>query len=149
MFLEETQSESIIVAATNHPKLLDRALFRRFEAVIEFSPPSKVVAEKVLRSRLALLETTGLEWPKVVHAATGLSHADIARACEDAAKDAILAHRARIETRELVLALAERRAAHKPARGYNGKKWRRHVTGSTLSLLHLHRRKHTEAILGK
>ncbi len=116
LFLEETQSESIIVAATNHPKLLDRALFRRFEAVIEFSPPSKVVAEKVLRSRLALLETTGLEWPKVVHAATGLSHADIARACEDAAKDAILAHRARIETRELVRALTERRAAHKPAR---------------------------------
>ena len=34
-----------------------------------------------------------------------------------AAKDAILAHRARIETRELVRALAERRAAHKPARG--------------------------------
>ena len=116
LFLEETQSESIIVAATNHPKLLDRALFRRFEAVIEFSPPSKGVAEMVLRSRLALLETTGLEWPKVVHAATGLSHADIARACEDAAKDAILAHRARIETRELVRALTERRAAHKPAR---------------------------------
>ncbi len=117
LFLEETHSESIIVAATNHPKLLDRALFRRFEAVIEFSPPSEDVAEKVLRSRLALLETTGLEWPKVVRAANGLSHADIARACEDAAKDAILAHRARIETRELVRALAERRAAHKPARG--------------------------------
>jgi AAA+ superfamily predicted ATPase len=117
LFLEEDQSESIIVAATNHPKLLDRALFRRFEAVIEFRLPSKDVTEKVLRSRLAMLDTTGLEWPKVVHAATGLSHADIARACEHAAKEAILAHRTRVETKELLRALSERRAAHKPAHG--------------------------------
>ena len=117
LFLEEDQSESIIVAATNHPKLLDSALFRRFESVIEFRLPSKEVAEKVLRSRLALLDTVELDWPKVVHAATGLSHADMARACEHAAKEAILAHRARVETRELVRALAERRATHKTARG--------------------------------
>lgn len=117
LFLEEDQSESIIVAATNHPNLLDRALFRRFEGVIEFRLPSKEVTEKVLRSRLAMLDTTGLEWPKVVHAATGLSHADIARACEHAAKEAILAHRARVETKELLRALSERRGAHKPAHG--------------------------------
>jgi len=116
-FLEEDQSESVIVAATNHPKLLDRALFRRFEAVIEFRLPSEDVAEKVLRSRLALLDTTGLDWPKVVHAATGLSHADIARACEHGAKEAILAHRTSVETKELLRALSERRTAHKPAHG--------------------------------
>ena len=61
LFLEEDQSESIIVAATNHPKLLDSALFRRFESVIEFRLPSKEVAEKVLRSRLALLDTVELD----------------------------------------------------------------------------------------
>ena len=38
-FLEQDQSDSLIVAATNHPKLLDRALFRRFDDVIEFALP--------------------------------------------------------------------------------------------------------------
>lgn len=111
LFLEQDQSESIIVAATNHPKLLDRALFRRFEAVIEFALPSRDVAEKVLRSRLGLLNTSQIEWQKVLQAAERLSHGDLSRACEHAAKKAILAHRTRVETTELVEALSERRTA--------------------------------------
>ena len=35
-FLENDASTSLIVAATNHPKLLDRALFRRFDSVVEY-----------------------------------------------------------------------------------------------------------------
>src|SRR5208283_3998062 len=72
-FLEQDDSESIIVAATNHPKLLDRALFRRFDAVIEYGPPSREIAEKVMRSRLALLDTSQVEWGKAARAAAGLS----------------------------------------------------------------------------
>jgi SpoVK/Ycf46/Vps4 family AAA+-type ATPase len=36
-FLEEDDSEGLIVAATNHPELLDPALFRRFDDVIEYA----------------------------------------------------------------------------------------------------------------
>ena len=112
LFLEQDQSESIIVAATNHPKLLDRALFRRFEAVIEFALPSRDIAEKALRSRLTLLDTSQIDWSKILQAVDGLSHADLTRACEQAAKRAILAHRTRVATGELVDALSERRNAH-------------------------------------
>lgn len=35
-FLERDTSESLIIAATNHPKLLDRALFRRFDDIIGY-----------------------------------------------------------------------------------------------------------------
>jgi ATP-dependent 26S proteasome regulatory subunit len=111
-FLELDDSESLIVAATNYPKLLDRALFRRFESVIEYPLPSKDVAERVLRARLALLDTSRVDWHQVLKASEGLSHADLTRACEQAAKNAILAHRRNIETGELVEALSERRAAH-------------------------------------
>ncbi len=111
-FLELDDSESLIVAATNHPKLLDRALFRRFESVIEYPIPSQEVAERVLKARLALLDTAHVDWQEVLKASKGLSHADLARACEQAAKNAILAHRRTIETHELVEALSERRAAH-------------------------------------
>jgi hypothetical protein len=39
-FLEQDESDSLILAATNHPAILDRALFRRFDAVVEYALPS-------------------------------------------------------------------------------------------------------------
>lgn len=110
-FLEQDESDSIIVAATNHPQILDRALFRRFDAVFEYRLPSEDVAGAVMRSRLALLDTSLVQWSKVLDAAKELSHSDLTRACEHAAKNAILQHRTRIDTTELVDALIERRAA--------------------------------------
>lgn len=110
-FLEQDDFDSIIVSATNHPSLLDRALLRRFDAVIEYGLPTPAVAEQVLRSRLALLKTSRVNWKKVLSAAAGLSHAELARACEHAAKDAILARRTTVETSDLVAALIQRRSA--------------------------------------
>ena len=52
-FLELDASDSLIIAATNHPQLLDRAIFRRFDAVIEYPLPSRDVIRKVIRNRLA------------------------------------------------------------------------------------------------
>jgi len=109
-FLEQDDSDSIIVAATNHPQILDRALFRRFDSVIEYRLPSEDIAEKVMRSRLVLLDTSQVDWRKAIDAAEGLSHSDITRACEQGAKNAILQHHTRVDTAELVKALIERRA---------------------------------------
>ena len=39
MFVEQDDSESIVLAATNHPELLDRALYRRFDDIIPFTRP--------------------------------------------------------------------------------------------------------------
>jgi len=112
-FLEQDDSDSIIVAATNHPEILDKALFRRFDSVIEYRLPSKKISEVVMRARLALLETSHIEWSNVLEAAEGLNHSDLTRACEYAAKNAILKHRTRIETPELIEALIERRPTHR------------------------------------
>ena len=108
-FIEHDDSDSIIVAATNHPGLLDRALMRRFDAVIQYALPSKTVALDVLKNRLALLKTTTVKWATVQKATEGLSHAELARACENAVKNAILGRRTSLETAELVEALKERR----------------------------------------
>ena len=111
-FLEQDESDSIIVAATNHPQILDKALFRRFDSVIEYRLPSPGIADDVMRTRLALLDTSRVEWPKVLEVTKGMSHSDLTRACEHAAKNAILQHQTRIETAELVEALSERRSTH-------------------------------------
>jgi SpoVK/Ycf46/Vps4 family AAA+-type ATPase len=107
-FLELDESESIVVAATNHPMLLDRALFRRFDAVIEYTLPSRDIVEKIIRGRLGLVDTSQVVWTDVLEAAKGLSHSDVTRACEQAAKKTILAHRTRLSSSELVEALRER-----------------------------------------
>jgi SpoVK/Ycf46/Vps4 family AAA+-type ATPase len=111
-FLEHDDSDSLIVAATNYPQLLDRALMRRFDSVIRYALPDKAVALNVLKNRLGLLRTPKVKWAIVQKAANGLSHAEIARACEGAVKNAILGHRTHVDTIELVHALKERRSAH-------------------------------------
>jgi SpoVK/Ycf46/Vps4 family AAA+-type ATPase len=63
-FLEHNQSSSIIVAATNHPQLLDRAVFRRFDSVIEFPLPTAEIARAVIRNRLASINARGLSWTR-------------------------------------------------------------------------------------
>lgn len=111
-FLELDESDSLILGATNHVTLLDRALFRRFDNVIEYPLPSLVIAEKVMKARLSLLDASSIAWDKAVAATKGLSHADITRACEQAAKNAILEHSTAVNTHELISALEERRATH-------------------------------------
>jgi SpoVK/Ycf46/Vps4 family AAA+-type ATPase len=111
-FLEMDDSESLAIGATNHVKLLDRALFRRFDAVLEYSLPSKEIAMKVMRGRLSLLDTTEVEWSEAASAAESLSHAEITHACEQAAKNAILEHTTKVRNDALVSALKERRSTH-------------------------------------
>jgi len=111
-FLEQDDSDSIVLGATNHVGLLDRALFRRFDAVFEYSIPTEEIATRVMRGRLALLDTRNIKWNAAAKAADGLSHAEIAMACEQAAKNAILDHTTTLRASELVAALAERRGMH-------------------------------------
>jgi SpoVK/Ycf46/Vps4 family AAA+-type ATPase len=111
-FLELDESDSLVIGATNHVALLDRALFRRFDSVVEYPLPSSVIAVQVMKARLSLLDASAIDWDKAVGAAQGLSHADITRACEQAAKNAILKHSTTISTSELIDTLEERRATH-------------------------------------
>lgn len=107
-FLEEDTSESIIIAATNHSQLLDNALFRRFDTVMDFALPDDKSVEAVIKNRLASFQTSNLSWPRIVPAARGLSHAEIVTAAEHAAKRAVLDGRTRVRTDEVVTALEER-----------------------------------------
>ncbi|MBN0712873.1 AAA family ATPase, partial [Pseudomonas aeruginosa] len=85
LFVEQDDSESIIVAATNHPELLDKALYRRFDDIIRFEKPCDDQIQKIIENRLAMFETRSLAWNEVTAAAHGLSAAEVTRACEDAA----------------------------------------------------------------
>lgn len=108
-FLELDDSDSLVIGATNHVGLLDQALFRRFDAVFEYELPTPDIAVEVMQARLALLETSAVDWEAATASADGLSHAELTRACEQAAKDALLKDTTALETGGLVAALDERR----------------------------------------
>lgn len=108
-FLEEDDSEGLVVAATNHPELLDPALFRRFDDVIEYALPTNEVAERILQARLSSFDTRGLDWKAAVTGGGGLSQAELSRAAADAAKLAVLDDRKRVTLDDLATAIAERR----------------------------------------
>jgi SpoVK/Ycf46/Vps4 family AAA+-type ATPase len=107
-FLDEQDSQSLLVAASNHPQLLDRALFRRFDLVIDYPLPTPEVARAVIRNRMATMSPQRWAWNRLDDAAAGLSHAEITVACESAAKEAILSGQQHVTTTSLVAALLER-----------------------------------------
>jgi len=107
-FLESDTSDSLVMAATNHPGLLDHAIYRRFDLVIRYPLPDNEAVEQIICNRLASFKLNGLAWPSVVDAAAGLSQAEICVASEIAAKKAVLSGSDVISTGSLVSALAER-----------------------------------------
>lgn len=108
-FLEQDDSESLIVAATNHLDMLDHALFRRFDDVIHYGLPSPNLAQDLIANRLAVFGVNSLDWNQVKQSADQLSFADLARACDDAARRAVLDDSAVISTPQLIQSLEGRR----------------------------------------
>jgi SpoVK/Ycf46/Vps4 family AAA+-type ATPase len=108
--VEQDASDSLIVAATNHPAILDRALFRRFDDIIEYVLPTREQIVATLKAKIAGTKPgTRIQWAKLADRAEGLSYADITRATEDALKQALIEHRAVTHT-DLSSALSERHA---------------------------------------
>ncbi len=110
-------SGSILVAATNHVELLDRAMFRRFDLIVPFEMPTREQLVELLRLRLDTLGLTDRQAEDVAGRAEGWSFADVARACDDAIRTMALADRHRISERDVVQALEELKRRDLPARG--------------------------------
>ncbi len=100
-FLEQDDSDSVIVAATNLEELLDDALFRRFDDVIRYRLPAEAELRDLIANRLASfpLPPGKVDW--IADRAVGLSHAEVCRACDEAAKIAVLNNRRTICAEEL------------------------------------------------
>lgn len=89
-YLENDDSYSIIIAATNNPKLLDKALFRRFDDVMEYRLPDIQQIQRIVQNKLEGLALKEVFDSQVYKCAEGLSHADVVRACEEAIKYSLI-----------------------------------------------------------
>jgi SpoVK/Ycf46/Vps4 family AAA+-type ATPase len=110
-FIENDDGPSLIIAATNHPELLDKALFRRFDDVITYALPGPEITRGILEARLATYSLQDVAWSTVLEAASGLSQAEISRAADEAAKIAVLDDHNIVTSGDLISALDDRRRA--------------------------------------
>jgi AAA+ superfamily predicted ATPase len=107
--IEHDQSNSVIVAATNHPEVLDSALFRRFDDVVEYHLPTIAQALDLIRTRLGAFAPKSFITDGLAERADGLSYAEICRAVDESIKDAIMHDQTKVQRVALEGALQERR----------------------------------------
>lgn len=110
VFLENSSSESLIIAATNHRSILDKALFRRFDMVLDYALPDSRQAVAVMRGRLGSI-AKGVRWASLTDDMAGLSHSELVRAAEAAAKSVILGGGDKLTMEDIRLALRSRQLA--------------------------------------
>jgi len=116
VFLEQDTSNSLIISASNLESSLNEALFRRFDDVIRYDLPTSAMSRCLIENRLSGFDAEELNWDPILEAAKGMPHADIVKACEDAAKDAVLNGCGQIRTADMNRAIAQRRRPPKAGR---------------------------------
>ena len=111
-FIENDSSNNLIIAATNNRRLLDRALFRRFDDVLSYGLPDAKGRERLVANLLGTFLGDRFPLKKASEAAEGLSHSEIDRACHDAIKLAILEDKDSVDFANIETLLKERHAAY-------------------------------------
>ena len=106
--IEQDESNSVIVCATNHVQMLDYALFRRFDDVIQYRLPGKEEIITLFKSRLKSYVVKEFPWTELAKQAEGLSSAEITLAAHDAIKE-LLIHEHNVITVEMVESAIEDR----------------------------------------
>ena len=114
--LDAYQGNSLIIAATNHERMLDSAIWRRFEEVLFLKPPTPAQLCQLLRVKLRgvhyefnIKEIAERGWFK------GDSHADVERVVRRAVKEMVLQGN-ELRLTERHLAMARRREAARKRR---------------------------------
>jgi SpoVK/Ycf46/Vps4 family AAA+-type ATPase len=116
-FIEQDKSDSLIIAATNNPKLLDRALFRRFDDILYYTYPENEERKKLIQNLLGTFAPLKFPWKLVLAESENLSHAEIDQACLDAIKDSILKEAIEVNPSFFRQMIKERQRANSSRKG--------------------------------
>lgn len=107
--IEQDDSHSLIIGATNHPDILDNALFRRFDDLLHYELPDETHIASVLKSRLSRLAIKNISWKRLASKSLGLSYAELTRAADEVLKTALIERAEKISEKDISQALDERR----------------------------------------
>ena len=110
-YIEQDESRSIIIAATNNQKLLDQALFRRFDDVLHYVLPTASEISRLFEKQIVPYDKSFHITSRVIELADGLSQAEIIHVCDDAIKNSIL-YGNPINEKEILSLITERKNAY-------------------------------------
>lgn len=106
--LEEFDGPGLVLAATNLTTQLDRALFRRFDEVIEVPLPEVREIARLLEMTLGAINTEkNIPWFDLAHALDGHSCSEVVRVAENAAKHCILEGRKLVKRDDVEVSMSE------------------------------------------
>lgn len=89
-FMERDDSDSLIVAATNSMSILDKALFRRFDDVIEYTLPTDEEKLRIIGNQLNDFLKKSFNFNDILPLMDKMSHAEITMICRDVMKESLL-----------------------------------------------------------
>ena len=91
--IDRVPSHTVVITASNHPELLDRAVWRRFQVKIELPPPTKEQCIRVIHN---FEERTGFSFKTsyntLAEKLNGISFSEIEEFCVDVLRRCILNH---------------------------------------------------------
>ncbi|WP_461056210.1 AAA family ATPase [Spirosoma arcticum] len=106
--MDEFANQGILIAATNHQELLDRAIWRRFQHIIEVTIPEKDEIPVLLSTFLGDLNDEIAHLPKklldsLTNLCYGFSHSDIRSICHATVAKSIINQQLMVRLEDLLL----------------------------------------------
>lgn len=88
--IDNAPKNKLIIAATNYEKLIDKALWRRFDEIIFFDNPSENDIQIMIKKMFAKYHKKDFNFEENAKKLVGLSYADIERICMNTIKEMVL-----------------------------------------------------------
>lgn len=106
--LEDYNAPGLLIATTNLEGSLDKALFRRFDDIIEIPRPGKDEILRLLKSTLSSISVSkNIKWDEIAEKMKGFSAALVVKVANDAAKSAVIQNGKIVESEHLIKTLNE------------------------------------------
>jgi SpoVK/Ycf46/Vps4 family AAA+-type ATPase len=116
--LDSFEGRSLLLAATNHPGLMDDAVWRRFDEVVAFRPPTQADISRLIDLKLRATRHR-VSLADLASQMKGFTHSEIEIICHDALRHAVLAEHGVVNVDDFQRAIKrmeERRQAIRRAR---------------------------------
>jgi SpoVK/Ycf46/Vps4 family AAA+-type ATPase len=88
--MDNFNSDTIIISATNYENMIDKALWRRFDEIIFFDKPTEKDILRLLEKKFKSINYNGVNLNEYVLKFSGMAFSDIDRTCKEAIKQMIL-----------------------------------------------------------
>lgn len=112
--LEDFSGPGLIIATTNLEGAIDKAVFRRFDDIIELPKPGINEIELILRSTLAAIRSEKkLSWHSIAENLEGFSAALVVKIAMDAAKFSVIQGDGVVKSSDFEYSLKENQLYHK------------------------------------